>query len=344
MKITANAIDAFIAKPPADCLGVLIYGPDTGQVSERAAAIIKKMVDHPEDPFNVTDLNADALKEGSGVLVDALCAISFGVGKKLVRLRDCENSHSKAIAAALEQVPPDIHQYALLVMTSGDLSPGSLRTLAEKLPNIAALPCYVEEGSSLENVVRDSLKQHQLPADSQVVRYIADHVQGDRMMTRQSVNKLALYVGEPRPITMEDAILVIGDSSESAISDVVERVFSGNIANFSRILRKTFSQGIAPIALLRSMQRHSSRLHQVIAAAQKGTPPDEAMKSLKPPVFFKEAPIFKQQVHALMRSNGSMWKIRTTLYEGEKDQKSGQLDPELACERTCLRLAYLCRR
>ena len=54
-------IDAFLGRPdPARPL-ILLYGPDTGLVRERADTLMASAVDNPDDPFSVVKLDGDEL-------------------------------------------------------------------------------------------------------------------------------------------------------------------------------------------------------------------------------------------------------------------------------------------
>ena len=49
----AQEADRLVARPPQDITFYLVYGPDTGLVSERARAIASRPFADPGDPFRV---------------------------------------------------------------------------------------------------------------------------------------------------------------------------------------------------------------------------------------------------------------------------------------------------
>ena len=59
--LKAADVDAFVARPDAARPVVLIYGPDSGLVSERAQAIVRASVDNPDDPFSLVRIEGDDL-------------------------------------------------------------------------------------------------------------------------------------------------------------------------------------------------------------------------------------------------------------------------------------------
>src|SRR5258708_10457978 len=57
MEIKSHLADRFVARPPADLVAALVYGPDQGMVRERAAALARSVVADLNDPFRVAELD-----------------------------------------------------------------------------------------------------------------------------------------------------------------------------------------------------------------------------------------------------------------------------------------------
>ena len=62
MKVAARQADGFAHNPDNSARAVLVYGPDSGLVSERMAALIGSVLDDPSDPFRRVDLTGDGLE------------------------------------------------------------------------------------------------------------------------------------------------------------------------------------------------------------------------------------------------------------------------------------------
>ncbi len=50
--LRGKEIDAFLARPDPGRPIILLYGPDSGLVRERAEALLASAVDDPSDPFS----------------------------------------------------------------------------------------------------------------------------------------------------------------------------------------------------------------------------------------------------------------------------------------------------
>ena len=169
MKIPAARADAFAAAPPDDIRGLLIYGPDLGLVRERAETAAKAIAGSLSDPFNNVEFTPAALREEPSRLTDEACALSMMGGRRVIRLREATDAVAGAATDALAA-----DGEALIIVEAGDLNPRSkLRSLFEKTDGAAAIPCYMDSGAGLDDLVRKSLDDAGLRADAGVVSWIS---------------------------------------------------------------------------------------------------------------------------------------------------------------------------
>ena len=123
MKIDAARIDGFL-KNPGNTSIILIYGPDSGLVSERALTLVKSVLGGADDPFRYAEIHDSAR------LLEEATAASLTGGRRVIRLRDAGENAAKPAETLLKN-PPD----ALLILEAGDLTPKSkLRALAPPKP------------------------------------------------------------------------------------------------------------------------------------------------------------------------------------------------------------------
>src|SRR6185295_3852014 len=97
--LKAPQVDAFVAKPNPAQPVVLIYGPDSGLVRERAEALIRAAVDDINDPFSLARLDGDALSAEPSRLVEEANTIPLFGGKRAVWVKAGQRA---SIAPAVE--------------------------------------------------------------------------------------------------------------------------------------------------------------------------------------------------------------------------------------------------
>ncbi|MBV17986.1 DNA polymerase III subunit delta [Thalassospira sp. GB04J01] len=334
MKLKAAQVETFLRAPDAKAQLVLIYGEDEGLVRERAVKLAKTVVEDLKDPFRVIEMGSAQLKEDSSRLRDEAAAISFGGGRRVIRLRDIGDAQAPAIADFLKDPAGD----ALIVIEAGSLPTRSkLRQAVEKAGNGMALPCYADSGRDLEGLISTVMDDHKLRIDRDATRYLVANLGSDRMISRSELEKLALYALKDGQVTLADAMDCVGDSSARHYDDVIQAVSQGNVVNLDTALTRLTEEGLNPVGALRMMLGYFQKLHLVKGQITQGTNTEQAMKSLRPPLFFKAADQF--------RANLNNWAVPTLqralqiLLEAEKDCKSGLAVPETIAHRAMIKIA-----
>jgi len=291
MKLPANRVEAFIKSP--DAPAVLVYGPDAGLVKERLDRLAKSVISDLSDPFRMTDLTMAMLKEDPARLADEMAALSMMGGRRVVRVRDA----SDALAAPLQSWLDHPVGEALLLVEAGELTPrSSLRKLAEAAGNMAALPCYADEGGALSGVIIESLRAHGLTAEPDALSYLTEHLGGDRLQTRSEIGKLALYMGDETRVGLAAATAVTGDSAALSQDDLAMAVSEGDQSGAQRVLDRLLREGVSPVTVVRALQRHFTRLHQAAGLMRDGRNAETAIAGLRPPPHFRVAGRMKGQL------------------------------------------------
>ncbi len=340
MKLAPRAIAEFMKSAPT-ALGVLVYGPDHGLVHQRAATLASHVVPDLADPFLVTDVSGDTIQSESGALLDALSAMAFGGGRRLVRVQHVASGSGATFKNALKELPEGAEQELCLIATAGDLPPSSaLRKLFEQDKRLVALPCYHDDVRDLETVAKQALAKHGIATERGVIPYLCLHCQGDRMVILQEIEKLRLFCYGKDTITMQDTLACIGDTTESSLDHICHAVADRDLTKLTDELAKAYSEGAMPVSILRAVYRYFWRLQHVIAAINAGTPQDRAVQALRPPVFFKQKAIFQRHLaqwkHAeLVR----FLQLFHALYLAEYQSKHTHSLPELLCTRALMRIA-----
>jgi len=329
VKLAASQVAGFLKHPPADIVAILVYGADDGLVRERAdlisAAILGGATD---DPFRLSLLTADKIKQDPARLADEATAQSLIGGRRVVRIREAEDALTKPLAYVFDSMRPS----ALLILEAGDLSSrSSLRKLMEDGKHVAAIACYADGPRELTALIRDTMASHKIRIADEAVAYLVQNLGGNRLATRQELEKLTLQAGEGGVLTLEDVAVSIGDSSVLAIEDVVYDALDGNAAGVEAALTRLFLEAESPVTIVRAAQRHVQKLHLSAARIAGGESIDAVMRSLRPPIFYKFEPRFRTQLGAWKL--GRLQQLLSRLTQAELDCKSTGFPDETICRR-----------
>ncbi len=339
MEVKAGAAERFVGQFPSHFVAALVYGPDQGLVRERAATVAKSVLPDLNDPFRVAELDESTIESDPARLWDEAAALSMIGGRRVVRVRSANNGLAPTFQKFLAAPPGD----ALIVIEAGDLAKsGALRRVFEGAENAAAIPCYPDSESALEDIVRSHLKSRGLSIDEGALNYAVSRLGSDRGITRSELEKLSLYAMGEKTVTEQHVSAVMGDESELRMDEAFDAAGEGDFSRLDKRLAQLWAAGTNPVAILRGAMGHFQRLLQARADVDEGGNLIAAIKKMRPPVHFSRENSMKAQV-----SRWSMPQLESALdllYEGEALVKTTAMPGEAVCGRALLSVAALAGR
>jgi len=345
MKIKAHEVDRFLTSADLKAAAVLIYGPDQGLVRERSNFLAKKILGDLHGSFGLEDLNESDLKNDPARLADELSAISMLADARVVRVQGAGEVTARVVAGTIKGLADgSIVAEALLIIEAGDLTPRSkLRALFEKEKITAALPCYADEGQTLQSVITKTLSGGGLTAEPAALGLLMERLGGDRGLTRNELDKLMLYKGvgtegfTSSPITQGDVEASLGLPDEANIDKVIDAALAGDFNTLDRTLGSAYAAGANAIAILRALASHLDRLYMVRSQRDQGSDLSSAMKALRPPVFFKRQKAFTAQA-SRWQAASLQRALALTLQAEINCKKTGSSD-QIVCAHALMALA-----
>lgn len=334
MKVPAARAESFLSRLDPSLKVLLLFGPDTGLVRERAEKIVADMVGSPPDPFGYTELSMDDLKDSPSRLSDEARTIGFGVDRRVIWLRDASEAAGSGVASVLA----DDATVGFVLITAGELSArSSLRKTIEAAKTGAAIGCYGDEGRGLGELIRTVFDQAGVSVSPDALAYLQGNLGGDRSMTRSELEKLALYAGPGGSIDLAEAMMLVGDSAQRNLSDIALAAGDGAHARMDHALHRAYREGSNAIGILRAASRHFQRLLTVRAYVDGGDDIGQAVGRLRPPVFWKEKDLVSAQ--ASRWSRRPLIAVLDRLTEAERMCKRSGYPQEAVCNRVLLEIA-----
>ncbi|WP_303907707.1 DNA polymerase III subunit delta [Thiohalomonas denitrificans] len=149
--------------------------------------------------------------------------------------------------------------------------------------------------------ISQRMRSRGLEFQPEVVRLLADKVEGNLLAAAQEVDKLHLLFGEGA-IDAGGVALALTDSSRFDVFELVDTALSGDAARTARILDGLYAEGVEPVLILWALAREIRSLAGMAASMAQGTPPDQVMREHR--VWAKrQAPVRS----ALQRHNARRW-------------------------------------
>ncbi|MFG1477800.1 DNA polymerase III subunit delta [Xanthobacter sp. V4C-4] len=317
---------------------VLLFGPDTGLVRERAEGLVRRAVPDAHDPFALVRLEGEDLASDPRRLIDETSTIGLFGGERVVWVRAGSRNIVPALQPVLEQAGG-----TLVVVEAGDLKRGApLRSLCESSPNALAIACYADTERDLARLVDTMMAEAGLAIDRDARELLVSLIGGDRLASRGEIAKLALYAQGQGRVSVEDVRVIVGDASALALDDVVDAALSGASGEAVAALAKAFGAATRPDAVLGGLLRALASLHQMTLQVAAGQSPDRVIDSARPAVHFSRKPKLEKALRGFDpdRCLRAMLAVDEAVLAG---RRNAALAPAI-CERAVLQVAQLSGR
>jgi DNA polymerase III subunit delta len=279
--VKSGNADAFLAKPDRLPGVVLIFGEDSGLVSERVRTLIGASVDDPDDPFSLVRLDGDEITADPARLLDEAQTIPLFGGRRAVWVRAGGRNFAPAVEAVLALPKSECR----VVIEAGDLRrTAPLRAVCERAKNAAAVPCYADNEAALERLIDGEMRAAGLSLKPEARALLVTLLGGDRAGSRSEIRKLALYAHGRAEIGVNDVTAVVSDASDLALDELVDTAFAGRTSDLDPLLSKVREAGTPIGSIFFAAQRQLAQLHKWRTAMEAGelSSVDRAM----PPVHF----------------------------------------------------------
>jgi DNA polymerase-3 subunit delta len=319
--IKAAEVERFVARPDPGKPIVLIFGPDSGLVRERADALIRSAIEDPHDPFGLALLEGDMLADTPERLVEEAHTIPLFGGRRAILVKAGGRNFSAAVER-LVAAPPGID--CRVVIEAGDLKRGSpLRSLCERAPVAAALPCYPDSSRDLDRLIDDELRHAGMSIAADARTLLASLIGGDRRASRSEIRKLGLYSLGKSSIEVADVMAVVADATVPAVDGIVDAAFAGRTNDLEINFGKARSSGISASAIASAAVRQAVALHRFRLAVDSGSSIDDSIRRTNPPIHFSREKVVKMalELWSAKRLERFLGQLGETTLEVRKNSK-----------------------
>lgn len=294
VEVKNHEFEGLLRKKPLGYRIFVIFGPDRGLVSERAAELAALSGVDLSDPFSLIKLDAADLSTQPGRIVEEMQSLGLFGGSRLVWIKGAMNE--KPLVEALQILSNDPPGDSMLLVEAGDLKKGTgTRKIADASPRIASIACYADDVRALNGLVDSELAESGLRLTPDARELLVSSLGGDRIASRNEIRKLSLYCRGMQVIEEQHVRDIIGDASAISADEAIDAVLSGDRDQFLHAAEK-ISQSKTPIFLvLQGCLRQFQLLDQMRAEMEeKKLQPAQVMQTLGRSIHFKRKPILER--------------------------------------------------
>ena len=340
MKLSGPAANRYFRAPDAGATGLLIFGADAMRVALKRQEVVAALIGpEGEGEMRLTRISASGLRKDGALLQDAVKAVGFFPGLRVVLVEDAGDGLAPVIGAALKDWRKGDAQ---VVVTAGQLpAKSALRKLFEDHGSAPAIGIYDDPPSreEIEEALRAAgLGQIDGQAMTDLLALSRDLDPGD---FRQTVEKIGLYKWrDETPLTPADVEACAPVTIEADLDDALHAAAEGQAGLIGGVMRRLEGQGITAVALCIGALRHFRALH---AAASDPGGVAAGIARMRPPIFGPRRDRLQRQAQGWSRER--LEEALSLIVETDLTLRSTSRAPGFALvERAFIRLAMMKRR
>ena len=278
MKVAAPQVGG-VLRDPGRFAGLLFHGDDAGLVRQRALSAARAVAPL-DDAFRACVLT----KEEHSRLLEEARSLSLVQGRRVVRVVDAGD----ALAGIVTRLDAAT-SCALVVLESGALNARSkLRQAAEKSPAWASVACYPESGAALAADIRQILATRGFSITDDAVALLSRALAADTATRRSELEKLALFASGAKEIGLDLARQCCAPTADASLDLLAGAAMAGDVAGTAGLLIQVADDGATGAGMIVALTGRAQRLLKVRLDMQTGRSAEEAVRSLMPPVFFRD--------------------------------------------------------
>ena len=266
----------------------LFYGENDGLKDEIINNFFKK--NHIDATFNYSE--KDILNNLDN-FYNQIKSKSFFDNKKLIIITDASDKIKEEIENLLELKLDDIS----IILVSNILEKKSkLRALFEKNNKLITIPFYKENYKTLGDLVRIFFKKKNILTSQETINIIIEKSSGDRKNLNNELEKIENFLGSNKKLSTVDVLKLTNLSENYSITELVNNCLAKNKKDTLKIINENNFSPEDCIIITRSMLYAAKRLLKLLEKKDKISNLEQLITSHKPPIFWKDKEIVKNQI------------------------------------------------
>ena len=311
---------------------ILIYGPNEGLVRENFLKLKEIFNQNNAEEISFT---GKLINDQPEALIDEIQTVSMFNDQKIIIIEQPIDKNIELFEEAFTTLP----DHTLIIILASNLTKTSkIRKFFENSEQYFSCANYEDDFRSNSQQIQNLEKSINKTLNRDIKNYLNQNLSSDRMISKNEIEKLILLYAENDQIPeLENIKLIFNDNPDLGLNKISQLAFSGQPKKVSINLNKIFAEGVSPVAIIRVMLNYVLRIQTTQIALKKTNDFDSAIKSLKPPVFWKDKDNFK--LHC------KKWPINQTilnfnlLVDTELNCKSDYNLTNILCERALINIA-----
>ena len=280
----------------------LFYGENEGYKNEAIEKIFNINISK-----NIYRYEEKEILDNFESFFESIQSKSFFEKEKLIIISRVSDKIKNIIEEIIEKNIEDIK----IVLNSEILEKKSkLRSLFEKNKNIICVPFYADNNQTLSKIINNFFKEKKIITSQEKINLLIDRCRGNRQNLRNELDKIDSFIKNKKNINIDQIMKLTNLAENYNVSELIDSYLASNFKKTITILNENNFSIEDCMLITRTLLIKSKRLYKLLLEINNNKSIEEAISSFKPPIFWKDKEIVKQQINnwSLSRTENLIYK------------------------------------
>jgi DNA polymerase-3 subunit delta len=266
---------------------ILFYGKNEGLKKEAINYLM-------EDKENISNYEEKEILDNENYFIENILSKSLFEQNKFIIIRRTTDKILKIIETLHLKNLED----TTIIFNSDNLEKKSkLRSLFEKEKKLVCVPFYPDNDQTLSKLAYAFLKVKKISISTSNINLIVNKCSGDREKLESELQKIEYFTKNGRKVDSESISKLINLNENYSISELVDSCLAKNKRKTINILNENNFSNEDCIMIARSFLIKAKKLLALSETFENIKNIDLTISSAKPPIFWKDKEITKQQIY-----------------------------------------------
>ena len=265
----------------------LFYGDNQGLKDEKTNYIVET-TNYKKFLYNEKEILSDIENFSNSLLTK-----SFFDDKKIVNIK---NATDKILNLLKDLINRKIEEIIILLDADTLDKKSKLRNFFEKEKDLICVPFYPDDFKSLNLISKNFFRERKIKISQETLNLIIERSNGSRLHLKNELEKIDLYTVNKKEIEFSEICKLTNLGKNYNISELVETCLVKNQKKLSKIMNENSFSNEDTIIIIRTFLLKAKRLLNLSQKTKFNSNLERVISDYKPPIFWKEKEIVKQQL------------------------------------------------
>ncbi len=269
----------------------LLYGSNTGQIEETINNVFK-----PKLSKNVFTYDESEIILNTNEFEENILNRSFFDNEKLIIINRASDKILEIIKNLIEK---NVSEIVIIIKANVLEKKSKLRVFFEKNEKTICVAFYEDNHQSLMTVAQNFISKNKMKISQQVINHVIEISRKNRISLINELEKIKIFYKKKPLIDLNDILKLTKANENYNVTELTDQCLVKNKKKIISIMNENIPSSEDNILILKSFLFKLKRLKKLKQEIQKRKNQDQVISSFKPPIFWKDKDIIKQQLRTL---------------------------------------------